>query len=231
MSSPKAKEKLAIEAVAKHLSAKWETGDAFADAYLTAAGKRIAVSMAVLRHRSVAQPNPAKFGLRFDRVATKVIEGVKANLGETVPKGMTVVLTITAPILLPSKTITALQDKIKLFLRQKSRVRDDKHTVYGNRIRIRLLRDKSGRAPKMIGFVHNPDSDSLLLINMTREFLERISTLPSRSANDRWLVLISPAKASLLEAYRAIDSQVRKTNDFEKTLMVFGDGRVGTLGR
>jgi hypothetical protein len=32
-----------------------------------------------------------------------------------------------------------------------------------------------------------------------------------------------------LEAYRYIYSQLRKATDFQKILMVFGDGRVGML--
>src|SRR6266566_5170697 len=103
----------------------------------------------------------------------------------------------------------------------------------GNRVRIRLLRDESERAPKMIGFVHNSDSDPLLLLNMTAELLELISAEAGRRApqlaGDRWLVVISAAGLSCLEAYRYIYSQLRPATDFKKTLMVFGDGHVGML--
>jgi hypothetical protein len=113
--------------------------------------------------------------LRFDKVATRLIERLQATLGETVPDGLTVLLTITAPIRLPSKTAAALEDKIQTLLGRGSRGRDEKDTIHGNRVQIRLLRDQSERAPKMIGFVHHSDSDPLLLLNMTRELLELIS--------------------------------------------------------
>jgi hypothetical protein len=146
---------------------------------------------------------------------------------------MTVLLTITAPIRLPSKTAAALEDKIQTLLRRGSPGRDDKDTIHGNRVQIRLLRDESERAPKMIGFVHNSDSDPLLLLNMTRELLELISAEAGRRATglagDRWLVVISPRGISCLEAYRYIYSQLRMATDFEKILIVFGDGRVGVL--
>ena len=122
---------------------------------------------------ALRQGNAAKPRLRFDKVATRLIERLQATLGETVPDGMTVLLTITAPIRLPSKTAASLEDKIQTLLGRRSpgRGRDEKDTIHGNRVRIRLLKDKSERAPKMIGFVHNSDSDPLLLLNMTRELL------------------------------------------------------------
>jgi hypothetical protein len=134
---------------------------------------------------------------------------------------------------LPSKTAASLEDKIHTLLGRGSPGRDEKETIHGNRVRIRLLRDKTERAPKMIGFVHNSDSDSLLLLNMTRELLERISVEPGkrvpRLACDRWLVVINAGGISCLEVYHYIYSQLRMATDFKKILMVFGDGRVGML--
>jgi len=85
----------------------------------------------------------------------------------------------------------------------------------------------------MIGFVHNSGSDPLLLLNMAGELLELISAEADRRAprlaGDRWLVVISTAGISCLEAYRYIYSQLRPATDFKKTLMVFGDWHVGML--
>jgi len=95
------------------------------------------------------------------------------------------------------------------------------------------LRDESERAPKMIGFVHNSDSDPLLLLNMTGELLELIGAEAGRRApglaGERWLVAIGAGGISCLEAYRYIYSQLRMATDFKKILMVFGDGRIGML--
>src|SRR5262249_31694383 len=127
----------------------------------------------------------------------------------------------------------ALEDKVQTLLGRGSLGRDEKATVHGNRVRIRLLRSRSERAPKMIGFVHNSDSDPLLLFNMTRELLELISGEAGRRATRfggyRWLVVLSAAGSSCLEAYRYIYSQLRMATDFKKIFMVFGDGRVGML--
>ncbi len=146
---------------------------------------------------------------------------------------MTVLLTITTPIRLPSKTAASLEDKIQTLLGRGSPARDQKDTIHGNRVQIRFLRNESEQAPKMIGFVHNSDSDPLLLLNMTRELLELISAEPGRRARrlagDRWLGLISAGGISCLEAYRDIYAQLCKATDFKKVLMVFGDGRVGML--
>jgi hypothetical protein len=229
----KKQERAAIEAVARRFSATWEQGSDPPDAYLNVSGKRVAVDTTTLKRRGTGQDNAAKPRLRFDKVATRVIERLQATLGKTVPDSMTVLLTITAPIRLPSKTVASLEDKIQTLLGRGSPGRDEKDTIHGNRIRIRLLRDESRRAPKMIGFVHNSDSDPLLLLNMTRELLELISaeagTQATRLGGDRWLVVISAGGISCLEAYRYIYSQLHMTTDFKKILMVFAGGSVGML--
>jgi hypothetical protein len=85
----------------------------------------------------------------------------------------------------------------------------------------------------MIGFVHNPDLDPLLLFNMTRELLELITAQagrqPPRLVGDRWLVVISVREISCFAAYRYIYLQLCIAPDYEKILIVFADGRVGML--
>jgi hypothetical protein len=229
----KKQERIAVEAVAKRFSATWEKGSDPPDAYIIVAGKRVAVDITTLKRRGPGQGDAAKPRLRFDKVATRLIERLRATLGTTVPEGMTVLLAITAPIRLPSNTAALLEDKIQTLLGRRSSGRDEKDSIHGNHVQIRLLRGGSERAPKMIGFVHNSDSDPLLLLNMTDELLELISVEAGRRAprlaGDRWLVVISARGSSCLEAYRYIYSQLRMATDYKRILMVFGDGRVGIL--
>ena len=233
MSDLKKHERTAIEAVARRFSATWEPGSDPPDAYITVAGKRVAVDIATVKRRSAGKGNAAKPGLRFDKVVTRVIGRLQATLGDAVPDGITVVLTITAPIRLPAKTAAALEDKIQALLGRALPGRDTRDTIHGNRVLIRFLRHESERAPKLIGFVHNPDSDPLLFLDMTRELLELISgeavRRAARLSGERWLVVISAGAISRLEAYRYIYSQLRMATGFKKILMVFGDGSVGTL--
>ena len=132
-----------------------------------------------------------------------------------------------------TKTAAALEGKIQTVFGRESRSRDEKITIHGNRVQIRVLGDASERTPKMVGFIHNPDSDPLLLLNVASELLELISTnvggRATRLAGDRWLVLIGEKDISFLEVYRYICSQLRRETDLKKILMVFGNGRVETL--
>jgi hypothetical protein len=229
----KTQERTAIEAVARRFSATWQEGSDSAAAYIKVAGKRVAVDIATLKQRGTGQANAPKPRLRFDKVATRLMKRLQATLGKTVPDGITVLLTIAAPIRLASKAAAALEDKIKTLLGRGAPDRDEKDTIHGNRVQIRVLRHESEQGPKMIGFVHNADSDPLRLLNMTRELLELISAevgrQSTRPAGGRWLVVISPEGISCLEAYRYIYSQLRISTDFKKVLVVFGDGRVDEL--
>jgi hypothetical protein len=200
--------------------------------YLRLAGKPGAVDIATLAPRGAGYGREAKPRLRFDKVATGLIEDLKAASGDVVPEGMTVALTITAPIRLASKTAAALKDELRALLGRRSTSREAMDTIHGNRIRVRLLRSESKGAPKLIGFVHNRDSNPLLLFDLTREWLELMSAETAGRtkgrAGDRWLVVVSARSASCLEAYRCIYSQLRGTG-FKKAFMVFGDGRVESL--
>jgi hypothetical protein len=226
-------ERTALEAVARQFSATWEKGSDPPDAYFMVAGKRVAVDVTTLKRRGKGQGNATEPRLRFDKVVVRLMEQLQTALGGRVPDGMTVLLTVTAPIRLPAKTAASLEDKIQDLLGRSSPGRDEEDTIYGNRVRIRLLRDESARAPKMIGFVHDSDSDPLLLLNMTRELFELMSAEAGRrvprQSGDRWLVVMAPREISCLGAYRYIYSQLRSATDFRKILMVFGDGRVGIL--
>src|SRR5215472_14065952 len=99
--------------------------------------------------------------------------------------------------------------------------------------------NESGQASRMIGFVPNPDTDPLLLFDMTRELLELITVDSGRRAtsfapslaHERWLVVTSTEGSSCLEVYRYICSQLRMVTDYKKVLMAFGDGCVEALTR
>lgn len=217
-----------MESVAALLSAVWETGDDSADAYITVAGERVAVDIATLKQRATSQGKAPKPRLRFDKVVTRLLEQLQVDIGNAVPDGITVLLTVTAPIRLPSKTAAALEDKIKTLLRHPPR-RDEKDTIHGNQVHIRLLRNASEGAPKLIGFVHNSSTDPLLLLRMTGDLLELPGRRATRFAGQRWLVVISAAASSCLETYRYIYSQLSPSTGFTKILMVFGDDRADML--
>ncbi|MBV8052645.1 MAG: hypothetical protein JOZ80_15755 [Acidobacteriaceae bacterium] len=232
MANLRRQERSAIEVVAKRFLGKWEYVSDTQGVCLITAGKRVALSLAMLKARGAGHTS-LKPRLRFDKVANRVLERLQDAVGETAPDGVTVLLTITAPIRLASKTVAALEDKLQALLGRVTKTANLKAVVHGNRVHIRLLRSASQSSSIMIGFVHNADSDPFLLLNMASEMLDfacaQAAKPATRLAGERWLVVISPRTSSCLEAYRYIYSQLRMTMEFKKVLIVFGDGGVGTL--
>ncbi|MEZ0230563.1 MAG: hypothetical protein ACAI25_18220, partial [Planctomycetota bacterium] len=224
-----------LEAVAGHFSATWDAGRDTKEASLTLAGRRIAVVVTTPEGRGAGHGGVAALRLRFDKVATRLLERLSAPLGETVPDGTTVVLTVTAPIHKWAKTASSLEAKIRASLARGSSSRVEEDTIEGNRVHVRVLKDGSERGPKMIGFVHNPDTDALLLVKMARTLLglrsARADRRPIRRTQDRWLVVVSGGVRSVLEVYRSICSQVGLDADFTKILVVLGDGHVEEIAR
>jgi hypothetical protein len=110
---------------------------------------------------------PTRSGLRFDRVAVGLIERVEAAVRDVVPDGIIVGLTVTAPIRVDSKTAAALEERIRALLRR-SKTADVTTTIFGNRVRIRFINVDAAVGPKVIGFVHNPDTDSRLILDVAQ---------------------------------------------------------------
>jgi hypothetical protein len=233
MRTLKKQERTALEAVARRFSATWEEGSGAPDASLTVAGKRVAVAIATLGRSALAPGNAAKPRLRFDKVATRVVERLQATLREAVPRGTTVLVTITAPIHMPAQMAASLERRVRTLLERRTPGRDVKATINGNRVQIRVLRHESERAPALIGFVHNPESNPRLVLEMAREWLELAGAEAARQVAPRdmasWLVVVTARGPSCLGAYRYIHSQLRLSTHYKRLLVVWGDGSVGTL--
>lgn len=103
--------------------------------------------------------------LRFDKVARRFVSDLQTALRHAVPDGTTVTFTITAPIRLASKTAVVLEEQIRVLLARRAKQAESEQTIHGNAIRVRVVRTGSTQAPKVVGFVHNPDpgaADALL---------------------------------------------------------------------
>ena len=228
------REQAAMRAVARHLSATWEEGGGSPDAYLTIAGKRIAAEIAAIERGRAERGGRAKPRLRFDKVVLRLVGGLQAALGEVVPDGQAVMLTVTAPIRLPGKTAAALESKIRNCLARRSAKVGIEETIHGNQVRLRIVKGVSAKASKVIGFVHNPETDAEALLDLTQSLLQQIGTaadkpMPKKFTSDRWLVIANEDGFPHIETYRQIYGQLSIPNDFTKILMLSAGGRVETL--
>ena len=143
------------------------------------------------------------------------------------------VLTITAPIRLASKTAGALEAKLPMLSGRGSPGRDRMFTIHRNRVRVRLLTHISVQAPRLIGFVHNADSDPVLLMNLTEEWIRLLkaeaSRRKARPACDRWLIVTSVDGMPSLQAHHYICSQLPMPGGINRIFIADGNGRVEVL--
>jgi hypothetical protein len=233
MSELELQEQAAIEAVAAHVSATTEKGGRDGPAAcLIVAGKRIAIDVATIGHRLGEQDRLAKPRLRFDKVVLRTVGRLQAALDGFVPDGSVVIVTITAPIRLAARTAAALEETIRTCLHRRSTQVED--TIHGNRIRICIVRGVPGRTSKVLGFVHNPESDPDVLLRTTQSLLAQIGDgairrAPKDFAGDRWLVFANETGLQDVETYRHIWSALSVPTEYKKILMVFSGGRVESL--
>lgn len=127
------------------------------------------VDAGTIERKIVARIGAAKLRLRFDKVALRLVGGLKAALASAVPEGETVVFTISAPIRLPAKTAVALDHLLRNALTDGER----RETIYGNEVRTRRLNGVPKRMPKVLGFVHNLESDAGAILALAEAQLRR----------------------------------------------------------
>jgi hypothetical protein len=107
----------------------------------------------------------ARRGLRFDKVALRLIARLQSTLARDVPDGMTLLVTISAPIRLPSKTVVDIGDRIRAWLASGAVPPEFRAGFNGNQVRIRIVNGTSETSPGVFVFVHNPDVDTTSLFN------------------------------------------------------------------
>ena len=108
--------------------------------------------------------------LRFDRVAQRVVRDLQATLSGAVSRNAALIVTVTAPIRLPAKTVAELGRRLAGPL-----ARDFDKVICGNRVRARIVRRCVPRAPKVVVFIHNPDPPPDGLLRFAEELLSAAS--------------------------------------------------------
>jgi hypothetical protein len=224
----------AIEAVAKHFSATWESAAEPSDAYLTVRGQKIALGIAVLSQQSSRQKSVTKVRLREDKVAQRVLRDLESALHAPEPAGKSVILTLGAPIKVSRKLVVALTDVLVTYLESGSVEVDEKRTILGNRVRFRVLRLTSKWPAKVIGFVFTGDPAPGVLASTITSLHDEIVAMAKRRppkgfSGDRWLVLVSDNWIADVKTYRRAYSLLSPSHDISMILMVSVSGRIEVL--
>lgn len=115
----------------------------------------------------------SKLGLRFDKVAVRLLNNIRNAINKDIPDRTIVLLAITAPIKLPSKAeIEICKKKNELLTTDKQQI-GQKHTVFQNNIFIRTIEISTNKkVERFIGFVHNPKIDSMQLFDIAIDWLK-----------------------------------------------------------
>ena len=132
--------------------------------------KLSAVEMTAVEREIVERIAAVKLRLRFDKVVLRLVSRLKAALAEVVQEDQTVIFTVAAPIRLPAKTSAALESVVRSGLSGGGL----DGVIQGNPVQIRLVRGVQSSMPRVVGFVHDPESStSLILVLAESCLLER----------------------------------------------------------
>jgi hypothetical protein len=115
----------------------------------------------------------AKLGLRFDKVVVRLLSNIRNAVMDDIPPGITVLITVTAPIKLPAKTESELCRQIKKALLDEVPNQNKSSVIYENKVCIRLINVYHKQSIRFLGFVHNPTTDPLHLLDMASRWLAK----------------------------------------------------------
>jgi hypothetical protein len=102
----------------------------------------------------------AGISLRFDKSVRRLVNGLKDALAEIVPPGQALIFTVTAPIRRRAKTALALEKLVRGGLAGDN----VQCMIEENLVRLRWVKQVPASMPKVVGFVHNPDSEAGLVL-------------------------------------------------------------------
>jgi hypothetical protein len=115
----------------------------------------------------------SSLGLRFDKVVVRVLGRLRSFAEAEGAADVTILVDITAPIRSPAKTV---EDLKALIVDRRGAddgcIRADA-VIQGNRVSLRLVDGAPAGAPKLIGFVHNPDAPAKRLLDLAEAWLRR----------------------------------------------------------
>lgn len=113
-----------------------------------------------------------KLGLRFDKVAARLVENLRAIYEQDIPLGKAIIVIVTAPIKLPAKTENDIRVQIDDFLKSKIVPQDKKIIIHQNAVCLRVIETPPKQTIKFVGLVHNPTSDATLLLNLISKWFK-----------------------------------------------------------
>jgi hypothetical protein len=217
---------LTIQALAKRFATQWQVGEGPPDAYATISGRSIALDVAIIAQPSRAGPR-SMARLREDRVARRVLRDIESALHAQVPNRKTLILTLGAPIQVPTQLVAALTKLLVDYLQSGVEEREERKTVLGNRVRFRVLNQNRKWRAKVVGFVFSGDPRPGVLGGVMRSFHDAIAAkakgrMPKDFTGDRWLVLCSDEWIADIKTYRLMYSQLSPPRRFNKVFMLHG---------
>lgn len=112
-----------------------------------------------------------KLGLRFDRVVVRLLGNLRFFVEQANANQKIILMTISAPIKLATKTEKELKSKIKDLLNRKDHDQDLSFSIFQNEVRLRIMEFQLNKSHKFVGLVHNPRTDPELLLDFATRWL------------------------------------------------------------
>jgi hypothetical protein len=214
-------EKLVIDAVAAEFCGTWTCGEDPPDAYLMIGSREIAIEISTLTQ----QPRTSD-----DMGVVRLVGELNRELGGLVPKGVTILLTLCAPLVgKQRKTKAALTSFLREKLADSQSFTDEtRFDANGNVVSIRPIRE---RCEKIFGIILPQHSNTDIRFNAW-QILENLITRKTKTCaglvgeKALWLALLSDYPLASSQEYKDVLSRFSTKHPFEKIVVVTREGTV-----
>ena len=132
-----------------------------------------------MTHRQIAEAVAAvggttvsRLGLRLDRVVVRVLDRLRRGVDGKPRADWGVVLTLTAPLHAPNKLVKVMEQEIAALLQDGCIGAERSVVLHGGRARLRLVEHAAAPGCGLLGFVHNPDVDPAMIMDLAERWLQ-----------------------------------------------------------
>jgi hypothetical protein len=226
-------EEFAMISVAHAFSGIWRPGEDPPDAYLLLGPEAIAVEISTLTQH-VTDEKGIHPRLSDDLATAAFVNALNDELGHLITDGHTIGLILSSPILQHRKTKAKLALILRECISDLSSLREDrKIEINGNRITIYLNHHGEAGYKKVSAAFMNRGSNPNILANVNQILEDRILTKARKclhlDCRRIWLALLNDYWLTEADTYRGALMQMSLEHQFEKILLVNGDGSVHLL--
>lgn len=224
-----------IRSIVNSIGGEWSEGEDPPDCYLDIENRTVAIEISTLTQHVLVGQNVLIPRLSQDMKALRLCSELDKEIGNKVPDGSKVLITLFNPIEKARKFKKALKERLLIELDKRTDEEVElEETILSIDVNIHILSQCDISCKKISGIVANSNSTTDIFGNAIR-ILDKVIKIKNEKcgsffdSHEVWLALFNDYWLADVETYREAISESSVTHEFTKILLVSGNGSAEDL--